>query len=107
MRRSRLAVRQLTETGGRMSDLQSRARVARMISAVTAFLAALDPQQQDAVTVPFGVPDHRQWTYLPGPRAGLALADLSGEQQALALDLLDAGSVRPEPRLLAPSSSWT
>jgi Protein of unknown function (DUF3500) len=74
-----------------MSDRLSRSVVARMISAVTEFLAALDPQQRDAATVPFGVPDHRQWTYLPGPRAGLALADLSAEQQALALDLLDAG----------------
>jgi Protein of unknown function (DUF3500) len=62
-----------------------------MIDAANAFVAALDPQQRAAATASFDVPDHRQWTYLPGPRPGLALADMSDEQQHLALDLLDTG----------------
>lgn len=66
-----------------------------MVGAAREWLAALDPQQRKAATAPFDVDDRRVWTYLPGRRIGLALAEMTAEQQALALALVDAGcSVR-------------
>jgi hypothetical protein len=64
---------------------------ARMSEAVEALLASLSDHQRAAATAPFDVGDHRRWTYLPGPRPGLSFADMSGEQRALALTMLDAG----------------
>ncbi|MGH8824396.1 MAG: DUF3500 domain-containing protein [Jiangellaceae bacterium] len=64
----------------------------RSTSAVQAFLASLDSAQRKAATAQFDVADHRRWTYLPGRRPGLALAQMTARQQALALDLLDAGA---------------
>ena len=64
---------------------------ARMSEAVEALLASLSDHQRAAATAPFDVGDHRRWTYLPGPRLGLSFADMSGEQRALALTMLDAG----------------
>ncbi|HJU98769.1 MAG TPA: DUF3500 domain-containing protein [Jiangellaceae bacterium] len=60
-------------------------------SAARRFLASLDDAQRAAASAPFDVADHRRWTYLPGVRPGLALAEMNAEQQALALRLLDAG----------------
>lgn len=56
-----------------------------------AFLASLRPEQRAEATAAFDVPDHREWTYLPGPRPGLSLADMTAEQRVLAMQLLDAG----------------
>lgn len=64
---------------------------ARMRERATAFLSALRPEQHADATAPFDVADHREWTYLPGPRPGLSLADMTGEQRDLAMALLDAG----------------
>lgn len=62
-----------------------------MTKAAEAFLGTLDPAQRAAATAPFDVEDHREWTYLPGPRPGMALAEMSDEQRAAALDLLETG----------------
>ncbi|MET9020299.1 DUF3500 domain-containing protein [Actinopolymorpha sp. NPDC004070] len=67
------------------------ATTARMVAAATAFLSALTPDQRTAATAPFDTDDHRVWTYLPGPRPGLALADMSEEQRGLAAALLATG----------------
>ena len=36
-------------------------------------------------------PGFREWSYLPGPRAGLSLAELTADQRETALTLLDTG----------------
>jgi len=63
----------------------------RMRAAAAAFLATLRPDQRPLAAAPFDTPDHREWTYLPGPRAGLALEDMSDAQRSLAMRLLDTG----------------
>jgi Protein of unknown function (DUF3500) len=70
---------------------QAPALVRRMVRAASGFLEALQPEQRAASTAPFDVPDHRMWTYLPGVRPGLSLAEMTKEQQALAMELLDIG----------------
>ena len=63
----------------------------RMRAAAIAFLEALDEQQRGRARAPFDTPDHREWTYLPGPRPGVMLAELTVEQRELAMALLDTG----------------
>jgi hypothetical protein len=65
--------------------------VRRMAKAANTFLASLRPEQRAVATARFDVADHKAWTYLPGPRPGLSLAEMTSEQQAYALDLLDIG----------------
>lgn len=67
------------------------ATVARMAGAADEFLAALRAEQRAVATAPFDTPDHREWTYLPGPRPGLALAEMDDRQRDLALALLATG----------------
>ncbi|REF34879.1 DUF3500 domain-containing protein [Thermasporomyces composti] len=74
-----------------MEGSQQAGRASRMAAAAVAFLASLDPDQRRAATAPFDTPDHREWTYLPGPRPGLALADMTERQRELAMVLLDTG----------------
>ncbi|MDX6240458.1 MAG: hypothetical protein QOG10_5278 [Kribbellaceae bacterium] len=57
--------------------------------AVLNLLATLEPRQREAITAPFDTPDHQQWTYLPGDRPGLTLAELSAEQRQLAMRLVE------------------
>jgi hypothetical protein len=52
-------------------------------------LASLDLAQREKISAPFDTPDHQIWTYLPGDRPGLQLAELSAEQEALAMRLLE------------------
>ncbi|MPZ53037.1 MAG: DUF3500 domain-containing protein [Acidimicrobiia bacterium] len=54
-------------------------------------LDTLDDEQRPATVTDFDSPDHRKWTYLPGPRPGLRLGDARPEQVDLALELLDSG----------------
>jgi Protein of unknown function (DUF3500) len=64
---------------------------ARMATAATAFLASLDPGQRATATAAFDTDDHRAWTYLPGPRPGLVLGDMTEAQRELAMELLATG----------------
>lgn len=64
---------------------------AHMRAAAQAFLESLSPDQRRAVTAPFDTPNYRVWTYLPGPRAGLALIDMDESQRELAIELLATG----------------
>ncbi len=73
-----------------MDATSSAAVVAQMADAAEAFLGTLDEAGRVAATGRLGG-DYRQWTYLPGPRPGLCLADMSVEQRDTALALLDAG----------------
>jgi hypothetical protein len=65
--------------------------VARMRVAAEALLDVLDPDQRQAACAPFDTPDHREWTYLPGPRPGLAVEGLTPTQQERLFALLDTG----------------
>ncbi len=76
--------------GQQSADGQAGA-AGRMAAAATAFLGSLRPDQHKAATAPFDTPDHREWTYLPGPRPGLVLSDLDDRQRALATDLIGTG----------------
>jgi Protein of unknown function (DUF3500) len=64
----------------------------RMRAAATAFLGALDDRQRRLARAAFDIPEHREWTYLPGSRPGIPLADLTPDQRALAMALLDTGA---------------
>lgn len=66
-----------------------------MTAAATAFLAALDADQRGQAEAPFDAPDRRTFTYLPRSRPGLAVAELSAAQRALAMDLLATGLSAP------------
>jgi hypothetical protein len=52
---------------------------------------SLDSEQRRKVLSPFDSPDAREWTYLPGPRPGLALADMNERQRLLAMKVLESG----------------
>lgn len=74
---------------------QARGLVRTMEQAAEAFLDSLDRDQHRIATDHFDVADHRVWTYLPGQRPGLILADMTSEQRNLALRLVDAGCSAP------------
>ncbi|MFI6680339.1 DUF3500 domain-containing protein [Kribbella sp. NPDC050470] len=59
--------------------------------AVLELLASLSPAQLDKVRAAFDTPDHKDWTYLPGNRPGLPLAELTPAQQRLAERLIEIG----------------
>ncbi|MBA3528926.1 MAG: DUF3500 domain-containing protein [Propionibacteriaceae bacterium] len=51
-------------------------------------MESLSADQRAAATTAFDVGEPREWTYLPGPRPGVCVADLSSEQRDLASALL-------------------
>src|SRR6188472_3152750 len=59
-----------------------------MRAAVRGLVDRLDTEQRGQLVFPFDGDMHKRWTYLPGQRPGLRLGDLSEEQLAPALDLL-------------------
>lgn len=75
-----------------MADLATSSGAAgRMAAAARAFIDSLEPAQRSLAHGPFDAADRRVFTYLPGPRPGLALAEMSAQQQARAMDLLATG----------------
>jgi hypothetical protein len=52
------------------------------------FLDALDQAGRDAAVAPFAADDRKVWTYLPGPRPGVAIGDLSDAARGGLDDLL-------------------
>jgi hypothetical protein len=67
------------------------ALAAALRSAVTGWLAALPQEQRDLAQDVAGGdgPELREWTYLPGQRPGLRLADMAPGGQEAALGVLD------------------
>ncbi|MFF0268707.1 DUF3500 domain-containing protein [Kribbella sp. NPDC004536] len=63
--------------------------VAQTQDAVLDLLASMSPAQLDKLKAPFDTPDHKEWTYLPGDRAGLPLGELTPAQQLLAKRLVE------------------
>ncbi|WP_308249378.1 DUF3500 domain-containing protein [Nocardioides jiangsuensis] len=62
-----------------------------MREAAESFLSVLSDGQRDVATYPFDGAERTTWAYTPGPRGGLALADMDAPQRAAALALLEAG----------------
>ena len=69
----------------------SRRLTGRMADAASALVALLTPPQQGALAADLDDPGFRDWSYLPGPRPGLSLAELTTDQREAALNLLDTG----------------
>jgi len=70
------------------------ATAGRMASAAMDFLTALNDQQRQAATLPFGDDRRYVWDYRPPestPRNGLRLINMTAQQQQKALALLDIG----------------
>jgi hypothetical protein len=55
------------------------------------FLAALSPEQRARATFAFDDPERLNWTYVPAPRRGLPLREMTPWQRHLASALLSAG----------------
>jgi Protein of unknown function (DUF3500) len=62
-----------------------------MTDAAKAFLASLTPQQRAQATFQFQNDERFDWHYIPKPRKGLSLRQMTAEQQQLAHALLAAG----------------
>ncbi|WP_165367738.1 DUF3500 domain-containing protein [Phytoactinopolyspora endophytica] len=62
-----------------------------MAGAAQAFIDSLGPEQRTRACAPLDSPDRREFTYLPGPRPGLALSDMNAVQQRRAMELLATG----------------
>lgn len=73
------------------NPIRSSGFAGRMAAAALALIDSLELEQRSQLHVPFDSPDRREFTYLPGPRPGLALVDMAAEQQARALELLATG----------------
>jgi hypothetical protein len=81
-----------TETATTRATTTATARlISRMAGAAQGFLATLGQPESEAVGGELGGPGFREWSYLPGPRAGLSLAEMTPGQREAALSLLDTG----------------
>ena len=66
-----------------------------MVQTANAFLAALDGQQLAKARIPFASEERENWHFIPKPRKGLPLREMTPTQQHLATALLSSGlSVR-------------
>lgn len=74
-----------------MATSTTRLLVERMRDAAHDLLEALDPAQVAATRTTLDDPAYRQWSYLPGDRAGLRLGDLDHHHRDLFMGLLDTG----------------
>jgi hypothetical protein len=64
--------------------------MSQMLDAARALLAGVDPEQARALRGSLDDPRLREWTYLPGDRPGLSLADMSRDQREIALALVES-----------------
>jgi hypothetical protein len=62
-----------------------------MFDAAESFLNSLSPEQRKTAHFPFEDGERYDWHYIPRGRSGLALRDISVDQQALALAFLKVG----------------
>src|SRR5579864_7097945 len=62
-----------------------------MSDAAKAFLASLNPEQRAQATFQFQDDERFDWHFIPKPRKGLPLRDMTSEQKQLAHALLSAG----------------
>ena len=62
-----------------------------MTECANRFLAALDASQRAKATIPFATDERLNWHYIPRPRKGLPLGEMTPPQKHLASALLAAG----------------
>jgi hypothetical protein len=62
--------------------------------AALAWLATLDDAQRAKATFAFETTERFAWQYTPGPREGLAIAEMTAEQRTRAMALIDASLSR-------------
>ena len=79
-----------TIRAGERMTLGTQAVSDRIAAAVSRWLDSLDPAQRGRAVYPFGSTERFVWDYRPGPRGGLALADMTDPQRAAALAIVDA-----------------
>jgi hypothetical protein len=65
-----------------------------MLQAAEAFVASLEPEQRAKALFEFEDAERLNWHFVPRPRRGLPLKEMSPEQQALARGILQAGLSR-------------
>jgi hypothetical protein len=63
----------------------------RMAVAAGRFLAALSKEQASKASFPFESAERLDWHFIPRPRKGLPIKELSSEQRALAFGLIQSG----------------
>jgi hypothetical protein len=63
----------------------------QMATAANRFTDALDATQQAAAVFPFDSPERLNWHFIPRPRKGLSIKEMSSAQRALAFGLLHTG----------------
>ena len=79
-----------------MMDAMGEADVARRLAeAALGLLEELEADQRERAQRPFDEAERRDWTYLPGARTGLALAEMERHQAKAAHRLLAAGLCLP------------
>jgi hypothetical protein len=62
-----------------------------MFQAAETFLESLSPEQRNSASFSFKDDERYDWHYTPRKRSGLALKDMSADQQALSLKFLKVG----------------
>jgi hypothetical protein len=62
-----------------------------MATAADRFLSALDPSQKNKAAFAFDSPERTNWHYIPRPRNGLPIKEMTPGQRALAFGLVEAG----------------
>jgi hypothetical protein len=65
-----------------------------MVLAADAFVASLEPGQREKALLQFEDAERLNWHFVPRPRRGLPLKEMSPEQQGLARSILQAGLSR-------------
>jgi hypothetical protein len=65
--------------------------VEEMSEAAENLLAALKPEQKEKATFDFKSDERQNWHFIPKPRKGLPIKEMTPAQRALALGLLNAG----------------
>jgi hypothetical protein len=70
--------------------LGARPAATRIGEAVLRWLDALDPDKRARAAFPFESTDRFAWDYRPGFRRGVALGDMSADQRAAAMAVVDA-----------------
>jgi hypothetical protein len=66
-----------------------------MLTAARNFLESLEGDQQRRVLFPLDAPERFNWNYMPGPRRGVPLREMTAPQRQYALALLESALSRP------------